>query len=278
MSQMVTITAWCVVIVLGILRPAISKEPGRTLSAETQSATLASVPASAVPASPDASRFSDDTTKDSMARAAKARDSTVHAMLAALEHDASLKALAREESELPEKPGRSVSGRIAETIELLQLKAMRHRWFLFAAAAAAVLLTGALILAARGRSNRESRRFMTTTRLSLMNSEVQRACLYIEKNYFSPGLSPSVVCAAIITGVPFLETVFEKELGMSIGAYINQVRIHRAKLMVNKTPEMISSVIAEQVGFSDAATFEEQFKLVAGTDFAVFCQEKQAAS
>jgi two-component system, response regulator YesN len=115
-------------------------------------------------------------------------------------------------------------------------------------------------------------------RLSLMDSEVQRACLHIEKKFNDPLLSPQSVCAAIITGEPFLETLFEKELGMSISAYINHVRIHRAKLLLTATPETGSQEMAAQVGFSESSEFETQFKLVEGGDFAAYCREKRSPS
>lgn len=119
---------------------------------------------------------------------------------------------------------------------------------------------------------------MTTMRLSLMNSEVQRACVHIEKDFGDPVLSPQSVCAAIITGKPFLEALFEKELGMSISAYINHVRIHHAKLLARAAPETSGPEMAARVGFSDSAAFEMQFKLVEGGDFAAYCQERRSAS
>ena len=118
---------------------------------------------------------------------------------------------------------------------------------------------------------------MTTTRLSLMDSEVRRACLHIEKHFTNPALTPAGVCAAIITGEPFLEAVFERELGMSITAYIDQVRIHHVKQIVRENPAVDALTAASQAGFSKETDFEELFRKLTGTEFETFRKEKQAA-
>ena len=119
---------------------------------------------------------------------------------------------------------------------------------------------------------------MTTTRLSLMDGEVQRACLHIEKKYMDPSLTPASVCGSIVTGQPFLETMFERELGMSIADYIDQVRIHRAQQIVQWNPVAEATFIAEHTGYPDAAEFVKQWNRVSGGDFYAYRSEKQHPS
>jgi AraC-like DNA-binding protein len=149
-------------------------------------------------------------------------------------------------------------------------------WLLMAVAIAACALAATILgIMTHRRAKKESRRFMTTMRLSLMDAEVQRACLHIEKCYGDLLLTPAAVCAAIVTGEPFLQALFERELGMTIAAYIDQVRIHHAKRIASNDPTTPSSLIAEQVGFSDEAAFAAQFEKLTGSAIETYCKEKR---
>jgi AraC-like DNA-binding protein len=141
-----------------------------------------------------------------------------------------------------------------------------------------VLLLIVWLFLHRLRTKKDERRFMTTTRLSLMNGEVQRACLHIEKNYSNPALTPASVCGAIVTGQPFLETMFERELGMDVAAYIDQVRIHHARQFVQWNECADAPFVAAHVGFESAAEFDKHFKMVTGSDFKTFRTDKQKSS
>jgi AraC-like DNA-binding protein len=112
----------------------------------------------------------------------------------------------------------------------------------------------------------ESRRFMTTTRLAIMDKEVQRTCRYIEKHFDDPDLSPDSICADLVTGPAFLEALFEEELGMSVNDFIAQVRINRAKHMLNKAPDSPIGDLAAQTGFGDRGDFHATFVRIAGVN------------
>jgi AraC-like DNA-binding protein len=155
--------------------------------------------------------------------------------------------------------------------------ALRYKWALLGAALFCGLMVALWALLARAARKKDEKRFMTTTRLSLMNGEVQRACLFIEKQFHNPSLSPASVCADIVTGEPFLEAMFERELGMSIAAYLEQVRIHHAKQVIAWNPAADARFVASQAGFSDTAAFEKSFEKTAGVDFESFRREKSAA-
>jgi AraC-like DNA-binding protein len=112
---------------------------------------------------------------------------------------------------------------------------------------------------------RERNRFMTTTRLSIMDKEVQRACRYIEEHYSDPALNLEVICSALVTGGAFLEALFMKELGLSIEDFIMQVRINRAKIALRKNPDMPVDTLARSVGYADQNDFLGRFEAVTGS-------------
>lgn len=114
---------------------------------------------------------------------------------------------------------------------------------------------------------REKVRFMTTTRLSIMDKEVQRACRFIEKNYVNSALDLAMICSALVTGEAFLEALFEKELGLPIDGFIRQVRINRVKILLHKYSAVTVEEAVLQSGFTTTETFLADFEAVTGTSF-----------
>jgi AraC-like DNA-binding protein len=153
-----------------------------------------------------------------------------------------------------------------------------HPLIAVTSAAGFALLCIFFIILNRYRAKKDEKRFMTTTRLSLMDGEVQRACLHIEKQFMDPSMTPASVCGSIVTGQPFLETMFERELGMSVAAYIDQVRIHHARQIVQWNPAAEAAFIAEHTGYSNAAELVQHFNRVTGGDFYDYRNEKQNSS
>lgn len=113
-------------------------------------------------------------------------------------------------------------------------------------------------------------RFLTTTRLSVMDKEVQRACRYIEKNYMDPDLSAQHVCRELVTGESFLEALMERDLGISISDFIAHVRINNATRIVDKQNMVSEEEMAEKTGFSDPEAFRKTFKKITGTAFEAY--------
>ncbi|MBN1307888.1 MAG: helix-turn-helix transcriptional regulator, partial [Chitinispirillaceae bacterium] len=120
---------------------------------------------------------------------------------------------------------------------------------------------------------REGGRFMTTTRLSIMDKEVQRTCRYIEAHYDDPALDLQTICSALVTGGAFLEALFIKELGLTVDDFIVQVRINRAKIALRKNPELPLDVLARSVGYDDREAFIRRFEAVTG----IGCQSYREA-
>ena len=114
------------------------------------------------------------------------------------------------------------------------------------------------------RERRERGRFLTTTRLSVMDKEVQRACRYIEEHFDEPDLDINRICAALVTGTAFLEALFVKELGLTIEDFIAQVRINRARIILGNDTRIATGTLAGQCGFSDENHFLECFSSITG--------------
>jgi AraC-like DNA-binding protein len=199
------------------------------------------------------------------------RDATLSALLATLEKEDSLNALARQDSAAADvRNDASVKTRGIGAFILRMVQTARQHPRPFAVAGVMTLIILLWLIAVRIAGKKGEKRFMTTTRLSLMDGEVRRACVHIEKHFADPALTPVVVCAAIVTGEPFLEALFQKELGMSIAGYIAQTRIHHAKQVIRENPAAEVSAVAVQAGFADIASFKTSFEKLTGLTFEDF--------
>ena len=116
--------------------------------------------------------------------------------------------------------------------------------------------------------NRSERRaFVTKTRLSIMDKEVQKACNYIEKNYRNSGLSVETICKDLVTGKAFLEALFKQDLGIEIEAFITHVRINRARILLESKPGIDADVAATATGFLTTESFSSAFSGIVGVSF-----------
>jgi AraC-like DNA-binding protein len=198
------------------------------------------------------------------------RDSTLRALLATLEKEDSLNALAQRDTvSAQQKKSRVKKSSVIKSWQNLVRTTRKHP--VTSAAAGAVALAFLLwLIALRIAGKKADKRFMTTTRLSLMDSEVRRACVHIEKHFADPALTPGIVCAAVVTGESFLEALFQKELGMNIASYIAQTRIHHTKQRIKENPAAGAQDMAAQAGFADVAMFKTTFERLTGFTFEDF--------
>lgn len=113
----------------------------------------------------------------------------------------------------------------------------------------------------------DAKRFLTTTRLSIMDKEVQKVCRYIEKNFSAPDLSVKKIAFDLITGESFIEALFEKELGITVSDFINQVRINRANIYFSHNNSYTKEKIAQMCGFETVEDFDEIFQKITSTSF-----------
>ncbi len=130
-------------------------------------------------------------------------------------------------------------------------------------------------------SKKDSRRFLTTTRLSVFDKMVQRTCRHIESNFMDPDMTVKSICNDLVAGESFLQALFEKELGISIDSFIDQVRINNVRLLLEENPHLEADQLFLQSGFSDMPLALETFRRITGVSFEVFrerLQEKTPAS
>ena len=90
---------------------------------------------------------------------------------------------------------------------------------------------------------------------------IQSAMKYIQENYLA---LPSVEeLARIVNLSPFyFMKLFKQELGVSPHAYINQLRINRAKDLMQKGESLLG--IAYELGFTDQSHFSKTFLKITG--------------
>ena len=141
--------------------------------------------------------------------------------------------------------------------------------------ASAAIITGTLNIIVK---QTRQPRFLTTTRLSVMDKEVQKACRYIEKNYSNPELTVKNICADLVTGEAFLEALMERDLGITVGDFITHVRINRARVLLEKEPSLAKETAAQETGFGDAGSFGVAFKKITGSPFDEYSRLRREKS
>lgn len=105
--------------------------------------------------------------------------------------------------------------------------------------------------------------YITNTRISLLDSEVRLVCNYIEKHYADPHLTIHRVCEELHTGETFVESLFEKELGLSANTFLEKVRLHHfiTDWGDNLTDDVITNH-ASEYGFQDGSELQRVFKKI----------------
>lgn len=165
---------------------------------------------------------------------------------------------------------KSTAKEIAEKSKVIVQKGWKNKKSRTILALMSVLTAGTLVFIRYYRKLGKVNRFMTTTRLSVMNRFVRQACRYIEKNYIDPDLTVDQICSNLVTGKAYLEALFKKELGMRVEDFIDQVRINRVKIMLNKNPELSISETAKATGFADEKECLARFQSICGVDFHAY--------
>lgn len=82
---------------------------------------------------------------------------------------------------------------------------------------------------------------------------------FLDKNYFFPDLSMSVLSDALCLSQSYISRIFKRETGQNIPDYIHSLRIRHAKTLLAETESSISE-IAEKVGYTTAWTMNRAFK------------------
>lgn len=92
---------------------------------------------------------------------------------------------------------------------------------------------------------------------------VQNAVNYIMENLASDSLSVSVVAKKLYLNDDYLNRIFKREKGISVGQFIIQERMNLAKQLL-QTPTISISVVAAQAGYSNYPHFVSTFKKLHG--------------
>ncbi|HCO73622.1 MAG TPA: hypothetical protein DIT16_02070 [Clostridium sp.] len=91
---------------------------------------------------------------------------------------------------------------------------------------------------------------------------INKVVEYIEKNYSSK-VTLEDISTHINLSKQYLSFLFKKETGINISSYIINLRIEKAKEMINKGEDSMK-VIYQRVGFTDQQYFYKTFKKVTG--------------
>lgn len=94
------------------------------------------------------------------------------------------------------------------------------------------------------------------------NWQVRRACDYI-KEYYRKDLNLTEIARYLQLSESYTSRIFNREMGMNIPAYVNQVRLERAKELLRHSPQKIYE-IALDVGYLSTTAFHVAFKKQTG--------------
>jgi transcriptional regulator GlxA family with amidase domain len=117
---------------------------------------------------------------------------------------------------------------------------------------------------------KDTNRFLTTGRLSIMDKEVQRACDFIEENFSNPDLSIELLCSEMVTGEAFLNALFMGELGITVENFIDQVRVNRVKIFLNKDIGIDIEKLVSLTGFASGKVLQDIFLAITGIEFDAY--------
>ncbi len=95
------------------------------------------------------------------------------------------------------------------------------------------------------------------------NNTVLRAIEYITANYMNEDLSLKSAASYVNLSPTYFCSLFKKETGMNFSDYLSNVRIEKAKILLEQTSKAVSE-IAFEVGFGDYRYFGQIFKKLTG--------------
>ena len=97
----------------------------------------------------------------------------------------------------------------------------------------------------------------------VLSDTLKKIVDYVNKNLSDEDMRLTLLAENMNMNPNYISQLFKKELGCGYHAYLNQVRVEKAKKYLRQTNEPIS-VVAELVGFSDYRIFTKIFKGIVG--------------
>lgn len=97
----------------------------------------------------------------------------------------------------------------------------------------------------------------------VLSDTLKKIVDYVNKNLSDEDMRLTLLAENMNMNPNYISQLFKKELGCGYHAYLNQVRVEKAKKYLRQTNEPIS-VVAELVGVSDYRIFTKIFKGIVG--------------
>ena len=97
----------------------------------------------------------------------------------------------------------------------------------------------------------------------VLSDTLKKIVDYVNKNLSDEDMRLTLLAENMNMNPNYISQLFKKELGCGYHAYLNQVRVEKAKKYLRQTNEPIS-VVAELVGFSDYRIFTKILKGIVG--------------
>lgn len=97
----------------------------------------------------------------------------------------------------------------------------------------------------------------------VLSDTLKKIVDYVNENLSDEDMRLTLLAENMNMNPNYISQLFKKELGCGYHAYLNQVRVEKAKKYLKQTNEPIT-VVAELVGFSDYRIFTKIFKGIVG--------------
>ena len=97
---------------------------------------------------------------------------------------------------------------------------------------------------------------------------------YVSEHYAEPDMSIAQVAASLGISEGHLSHVFKRETGRTLGSYVTDYRIQRAKELLRDCRSKVYEV-AEAVGYRDITYFSAAFKKAAGMSPSEYQKQSQ---
>ncbi len=103
---------------------------------------------------------------------------------------------------------------------------------------------------------------------------VQKAKLYIERNYGRSFVTLEQAAEHLSVTATYLSTIFKKELGISLIQYLTEFRLKKAKELMDADPLLPIMDVAGRVGYSDPYYFSKCFRKHFGLSPSAYLRRK----
>lgn len=100
-------------------------------------------------------------------------------------------------------------------------------------------------------------------RRQMKSGTLEKILACMEENLEEKNVSLTLLAEQMDMNPAYISQLFKKELGIGYHAYLNQMRVERARKYLTESTESITAV-AEKVGFSDYRVFTKVFKSIVG--------------